>query len=191
LSSKTSLAEICLVKSLKKKQFLFMENEKGFSIYILIKGNIQLYKTAPDGREIVIKIVKPGELFAEAILFERNRYPVSAIALADSQVLMIPKPQFDCLLENVSFRNEFMGNLMGKMRYLTDQIKFLTHHDVEERLLLFIEEQYGYQEEIHIRLSKKDVANAIGTTPETLSRVLLRMKQEKKLFWEGHIIKRK
>jgi CRP-like cAMP-binding protein len=183
--SRFALADICIPKTLDKKEILFLEGDKGYAVYILVNGNIQLYKSAPDGKEVVIKVVKPGELFAEAILFEESRYPVSGVALKPSRVFVVPKHQFTCLLENQTFRDEFIGNLMTKLRYLADQIRYLTNHDVEERLFLFLQEQHGPKEHIVCSLSKKDVAAAIGATPETLSRLLHRLNQEGKLNWEG------
>ena len=183
--SLASLSDICIQKRLSKKEILFLEGDKGYSIYILIKGNVQLYKSTPDGKEIVIKIVKPGEMFAEVVLFEENRYPVSAIALKESQVFMISKHQFTCLLASEAFRNDFIKNMMQKLRYLADQIRYLTNHDVEDRLFMFLEEQYGKKEQIVCTLSKKNVAAAIGTTPETLSRLIQRLQMEGRLKWEG------
>jgi len=81
--SKAALADICLQKILQNKEILFIEGDKGYSLYILVSGNIQLYKTTPDGKEVVIKVVKPGELFGEVILFEQAEYPVTAIALKE------------------------------------------------------------------------------------------------------------
>ncbi len=186
--SKKALAEICIPKNIKKKQILFTEGETGHSIYFCVSGNIQLYKTTGEGREIVIKTIKPGEIFAEVILFEESKYPVSALSLANGQVYVLPKRQVSCLLNNEDFRNDFISMLMRKQRYLANQIKYLTLHDVEERLFLFLSDQYGKQTEIKPSLSKKDITAAIGTTPESLSRLLLRLKQENKLTWEEKII---
>lgn len=187
-AGRKALADICLSKEVKKKEIFFFEGDKGLSLYILVKGNVQLYKSTPDGREVVIKVVKPGEMFGEVILFEQNTYPVNAVALKDSTVFMISKHQFTCLLEDEDFRDDFFRSLMQKLRFLADQIRYLTNHDVEERLFMFLKEQFGKKEEIKITLSKKDVAAAIGTTPETLSRLLNRLKQEDKLTWEDHRI---
>lgn len=184
----SALAGICLSKTLKKKDLLFQEGEKGLSIFVLIYGSIQLYKITPDGRETVIKLIKPGEVFAEAVLFESAGYPVNAIALSTSQIYILPKHQLFCLLENDNFRKDFLGMMMKKVRYLTNQINYLSSHDVEERLFLFLEEQYGQRTVINISLSKKDIAAAIRTTPETLSRLFLRLKKEGKLVWEGKSI---
>ena len=186
--SRRALAEICLPKNVSKKQVLFREGDQGHSVYHCVSGQIQLYKSTQEGKEIVIKTVKSGEIFAEVILFEQDRYPVSARMLSSGQVYIIPKIQIHCLLEIEDFRNDFISMLMKKQRYLVDQIKFLSTYDVEERLFLFIREQYGEKETIELKLSKKDVAASIGTTPESLSRLLLRLKQDRKLDWDHNKI---
>jgi CRP/FNR family transcriptional regulator len=187
-SSLRALGDICLEKDVARGQVLFREGDKGYSLYILVTGLVQLHKTAPDGRDVVIKVVRSGEMFGEVILFEQDRYPVSAVALKNSRLYVVPKHQFACLLAREEFRRDFMASLMGKLRYLADQIRYLTAHDVEDRLLRFLEEQFGRSSRIVCPLSKKQVAAAISTTPETLSRLLLRLRKERKLSWEGGTI---
>lgn len=186
--SRKQLADICLAKSVSKKEILFTEGEKGYSVFCCINGRIQLYKTTPDGKEVVIKVIHPGEIFAEVILFERDHYPVTAVALSRCLVFMIPKHQFHCLLERQDFRNDFIRLLMRKQRYLAEQIKYLTTHDVEDRLFRFLYENYGKETHVKPAMSKKDLAAAIGTTPETLSRILLRLKEREKLTWDEQTI---
>lgn len=182
------MADIARLRSIRKKEILFLEGEEGFSLFILVSGAVQLYKGTAEGREIVIKVVRPGEMFAEVILFEQDEYPVNAVALTDSEIITVPRARFIGLLENKQFRNEFIGSLMMKLRYLADHIKYLTHHDVEERFLLFLNEQFGKLERVDVDMTKKEVAAAIGTTPETLSRLLFRLKGEGLLTWKGRSI---
>ena len=183
--NRSALAEICLEKKMAKKDVLFLEGAKGYSLYILVRGRVQLTKSTSDGKETVIRVIKPGEMFAEVILFEKRAYPVTATVLEPGATFLIPRQQFLCLLENQRFRDEFIAGLMEKMRYLTERIEYLTHFDVEERLFLFFREQFGPEERFRCTLTKKDVAAAISTTPETLSRILQRLKQENRLNWEG------
>jgi CRP-like cAMP-binding protein len=182
--NRAAVADICIAKNIGKKEILFNEGDKGFALFLLVSGSIQLYKSSAD-RDVVIKVVKPLEMFAEVVLFEEDRYPVSAIALKPSLVYMIPKHQFCCLLEDPVFRRDFISNLMRKLRYLAEQIQYLSINDVEDRLRLFLEQQYGRAKEITAGFSKKEVAKAIGTTPETLSRILLRLRQHKSIVWNG------
>ncbi len=81
-------------------------------MYLLIQGAVQLYRDTSDGREIVIRTIQPGETFAEAILFEHDSFPVSAVTLEPSFLLLLPRRQVSCLLDNPRFRDNFVGMLM-------------------------------------------------------------------------------
>jgi CRP/FNR family transcriptional regulator len=179
-----SLASICQKKRIDKKEILFTEGDAGRALYYCIKGYIQLYKSDKQGRETVIKVIQGGELFGEVILFERDQYPVTAKALDQSDLIVIPKSEFYHLLDDIPFRNQFIGVLIKKQRYLVDKIRSLTAIDIEERIYHYLKEQFGTELDVKPQLSKKDVAAAIGTVPETLSRVLLRLKSEGKLSWD-------
>ncbi|MFO7870618.1 MAG: Crp/Fnr family transcriptional regulator [Kiritimatiellia bacterium] len=186
--NRNMLAGTCLQETVSKRDYLFFEGKKGRAIYFLESGSIQLVKTSVDGKEVVIKTVEPGEIFAEVILFEQDTYPVTAIALKKSTVYKLPKREFLRLLANEGFRDDFMGSVMQRLRYLADRILYLTTYDVEDRFLQFLREHYGEKERYEVSMSKKDIAAAIGTTPETLSRLVLRLKQEGKLTWKGKIL---
>ena len=187
-SSIDALVKIAIPKTLNKREVLFFEGQKGHSLFLLVEGTVQLYKNSIDGREVVIKTIGSGEIFGEVILFEKDSYPVSACAIEKSTVYLMPKRQIVCLFQREQFRNDFIRMLMEKQRYLTDKILSLTAFDVEERLFLFLEEQFGKNVEYTINLTKKDVAAAIGTLPETLSRVLMRLKKQNVLVWKENKI---
>jgi len=184
-ASKLQLAGICIPKVIGKRQVLFHEGDAGGAMYLLAQGTVQLFRTAEDGREVVIRLMKPGELFAEAVLFEREDYPVSAIALVPSEVFLVPTRQFHCLLDQPQFRREFIANLLAKQRYLADRIYRLAAYDVEARFFSFLRDHWGEREAYTVDISKRDVAAAIDALPETLSRMLLKLRDEGTLEWEG------
>jgi CRP-like cAMP-binding protein len=187
--NKKRLSEICLPGPMVKKDVLFREGDRGNAIYLCVKGSVQLHKTAPSGQEVVIKVVRAGELFAETILFEIDRYPVTAVALERGLVYRIPKSRFIRLLEEPEFRDDFIANLIQKLRYMADQVQFLTAHDAEDRLFHFLDDRFGKSGNITTALTKKDVAAAIGTTPETLSRLLQKLGEAGRLSWKGRRIR--
>jgi CRP/FNR family transcriptional regulator len=189
--SKQALVKICMRKALQKNEIIFSEGDDGHSLYLLASGNVRVFKSTPDGKETVIKVIGPGELFAEVILFERDVYPASAVALKNGVVYLLPKRQFYDVLGDKDFRNDFIRMLMKKQRYLADQLHALTAYDVEDRFVHFLLEQYGKKDEYRILLTKKDIASAIGTIPETLSRLLRRMQNQGKISVKGKFIKLK
>jgi CRP/FNR family transcriptional regulator len=158
-------------------------------MHVLIEGHVQLVKSAPDGSEVVIRTVNPGEAFAEVILFEQDRYPVTAQAVTAATTLSIRRSDILALLDNPAFREDFIALLMRRMRYLADRVRYLTMYDVEDRFVRFLEEQFGHETDITLTLSRKDIASAIGTTPETLSRLLHRLRTERVLDWDGKRLK--
>lgn len=179
------LASLSQVVELRRRQHLFREDDPGQAVFILAMGRIQLHRSTEDGRDVVIKVVQPGDLFGEVVLFERPTYPVCALALADSTLLQIPCAGIHELLEDRSFRNDFLGGLMKKLRFLTGRIMELTAGDIEDRLLSFLRDQLGPSGAGELPMTKQDVAAAIGTTPETLSRILNRLSRENRLSWKG------
>jgi CRP-like cAMP-binding protein len=190
-NSLRALAAACIPKRLAKGQTLFAEGQEGNSMYILAEGSVQLFKTSLDGREVVIRTLKPGEIFGEVVLFEQNLYPVGAMALQPGLVLRLTRLQVECLLASDEFRRDFIAMLMRKQRYLAERILYLSTRDVEERFFDFLEEQFGRLERYRITLSKKAVAAAIGTIPETFSRLLMRLKRQGTASWEGGTLKLK
>jgi CRP-like cAMP-binding protein len=183
------LAELSRRRTVEKRDFLFMEGAEGKAVYLLLSGTVQLVKTNPDGKETVIKTVKTGELFAEVILFEKSNYPVTATAVTQADVAELPRRGFLNLLDEREFRNDFMAMLMAKQRYLAGRIQQLTSMDVEARFAEFLRDQYGEHSTIRIELPKKDIASAIGATPETFSRLLQKLEKNGGFSWKGKTIR--
>jgi CRP/FNR family transcriptional regulator len=184
--SKELIAAISDHREYAKNQVLFMEGEKGEALFLLATGMVQLSKSSEDGdRSVVVKSVKQGELFAEVILFEQDRYPVTGIALKTSLCIFIPKRKFMTLLDDAPFRNEFIRLLLRKQRYLTERIRTLVTMEADDKLFHYLRQQYGAKERIVPGISKKDLAAAIDATPETLSRILLKLGKKGILAWKG------
>ncbi len=186
--SKAALSKFCLPSEKAKQTTLFREGEPGEAMFLLARGRVSIHKLSPDGREIVIKVMKPGEVFAEVILFESKVYPVTAVTLTDVLFFRLLRRDLLNLLRQDDFRNDFIAMLLRKQRYLADKIQQLTSQDVEQRLRAFLVEQYGEQEQINIEINKKQLAAAIGATPETLSRLLQDLKKRKCLIWKQRVI---
>jgi len=179
-----ALAQLCLETRIRRGERLFLEGEPLAAVFLLSQGSVQLTKATPDGREVVIKTVEPGEIFAEAALVKGGTYPVTANILRNSVLCEIPKKDFLDLLRHEEFRTDFEAGLITRVRYLTNRILYLTAYEVDERFFLFLRQHYGKRQTYRISLSKKDIANEIGTTPESLSRLIRRLTDQGALTWE-------
>ncbi|HQI82868.1 MAG TPA: Crp/Fnr family transcriptional regulator [Deltaproteobacteria bacterium] len=179
------LAAMGRQKSFGPGATLFLEGSRASEFYLLMEGEVRLFKTSPDGQEVVLRIIRPGQVFAEVVLFENPLYPVSASALGRVLVFAMDRAAFSGLLDDGDFRTEFIAMLMQKQRYLTERILYLTSLDVEERFFRFLIERYGTGGDYRVDMAKKDMASAIGTIPETFSRLINRLKNLGVLSWEG------
>jgi CRP-like cAMP-binding protein len=179
------LAGVSKPRELAKREVLFHEQARGTAVFLMLSGCVQLHKTAPDGTDRVIRIVRPGEVFAEVILFEEDRYPVTATALARSRILAMDRARIIELLDNRRFRDAFIALLLRRQRYLAERVRYLTSFDVEGRFFRFLKENYGMAERIVLDLPKKDIAASIGATPETLSRLVQKLQAAGHLHMSG------
>ncbi len=177
------------VRHLEKGDRLFTEGDAAPAVYVLATGSVRLFRSGTDDREAVLHLVRPGELFAEVALFETDHYPVTAEAREDSEIVEIHVSHVRALLEDETFRNDFLSTVMRKVRFLGNQVYVLSSCDVRERLVRFLQERYGRRSVYKIELTKKEVAAAIATTPETLSRVLTRLEADGTLSWIGGTIR--
>ena len=188
-TGKTALAYRCVPVERPKHTVLFHEGDSGDAMFFLVRGRIALHKVSQEGVETVIEVLKSGDAFAEVILFEQRFYPVTAVALTDILIFSLQRRDLLALLREENFRNDFIAMLLGKQRYLVNRIHQLTSRDVEQRLKAFLMEQYGKWERISAEINKKQLAAAIGATPETLSRLLQDLGRRKLLTWKQGIIK--
>jgi len=184
-ASMRRITDALAVRTVPRNTTLFLERQEGESLFVLVSGSVKLQRVSDEGREVVVNVVQPGEMFAEVILFEDSRYPVTAVAAEESQVIEIPKRKVHELLAEEDFRNEFLGGVMRKLRFLVDQVYVLTSCDVRERFLRFLRRRYGLRERYRLVVPKKDIAAVLGTTPETLSRTLAELQDDGYISMQG------
>ena len=188
--SRRALAAAAIPRSFRRRETLFREGEEGHAMFVLNRGRVQLVKRGAGDRDVVIRTLRAGDTFAELVLFESRRYPVTAVALTECTVFLLPRRELRALLAREDFRDDFIAMLMRRQRFLAERIVELTTTEVEDRLRRFLREQYGEAPRVEVEMSKKDVAAAIGATPETLSRLLKRLEAEGRLIWKGRVLRR-
>ena len=180
------IAGCCRERKLRKNETLFIEGTKGSVMYVLEEGCIQLSKSNEKGDNVVIRTVMPGEVFAEVMLFESNVFPVTAIALKPVTVLQLSKFDISGMMSNENLRNKFIANLIGRIRYLAQKLMDMSSTSAEERLIAFLK-RHAKDAKV-LPMKKKDIAAEIGAKPETLSRLLFKLRKRRAIsIKEGKI----
>lgn len=170
---------------LNENNHLFYFEERARYFYFLTSGQIQLYRTSPNGEEKVIEIVQAGQTFAEAVMFfSNNRYPVSAKAVLNCQLLQIEMKQFSGLLrESNELCIRLLGGLSKRLHSVIEEIDRLTLHSASVRVIQFLlqnapdslkDNQYSFD----LDTPKLLLASRLSVKPETLSRILKQLSRK-------------
>jgi CRP/FNR family transcriptional regulator len=175
--STDQLAGISLVKKYPKGSFVFSLGQKATGFYLLAQGQIQIFIADPNGRERVIKIVQPGEVFGEAAIFQSGGYPANALALSPALALFWPQRELKALLRsNADLSLAIIGVLAHKLGHFAN----LTRLSLKEVLAKVAEYLLGLPHEagqLQALPSKSVMALAIGVTAESFSRALGQLKK--------------
>ena len=176
-----SLSSIVLDKKVEKGQLIFSEGEEGIGFFIVTRGRIKVFKSSPEGKEQILHIFGPGEPFGEVPVFEGKSFPASAEALEKGRLLFFPRYAFiDQIRKNPDFGLNMLAIMSKRLRVFTRLIEDLSLKEVPGRLaayLLHLRDLKGGEDELELDISKAQLASILGTIPETLSRILGRLKR--------------
>lgn len=178
------LAHMAVSRAFPRQATIFWEGREAAGFYILITGQAKLLKSSPEGKEFILRLVAPGETFAEAAVFGEIPYPATAVALEDSHTLFFPKEQFlKHLAASPTLARNMLATLSRLNFHLTRQLEDLSLKEVSARLARYIMERC---QETHGKIAaglacelpttKTQLAAYLGTISETLSRTLARFK---------------
>lgn len=167
--------------TLEPREILFTEGSTAENMYYVASGGIKLSRASSDGRETVIRFVTPGETFAEAMLANMDKYPVNASALEKSELLALNIEKIrEFSAANPDFMMRMFGMMASRLRYLVDMINGLTADDAMGRLVKYLKslsEKTG-ESSFALPVAKGELALLLGTTPETVSRLFARLKND-------------
>jgi CRP/FNR family transcriptional regulator len=185
-----ALQPMALRKEYRKGQIVFGEGDPSRGFFLVASGAVKIFRVGTDGRERVLHVVETGESFAEAAMF-MDAYPATAEALGPSTIVYIEKNGFKQLLlhdPHLSFK--IMGTLVTWLSHMRNALTDLTLKEVPARFasyVLSLPAESG--EPIQVTISKTTVAQMIGTTKETFSRLLARLAQHRILTYRGSLIR--
>lgn len=163
---------------LAEGEHLFEHGQRAERFFMLREGRIKLYRLSPEGDEKVIEIIRPGQSFAEAVMFmEGKRYPVSAQALVRSELVAFDNAVFlQILRESVDTCFRVMAAMSMRLRARVNEIEALALQNATLRLVNYLlgelPEDAGDSAEIRLPAPKNVIASRLSVQPETLSRIL-------------------
>lgn len=158
---------------------LFNRGDLANGFYLLVEGQVKLGVTSPQGDEKVIGLIQPGESFGEAVLFLERPFPIYAQATLDAKVLLITKDAlFDILENDAVVVRRMLAGISARNRQLVNDIESISLQNSTQRLigyLIQISTDSPNPERVQLPANKLTIASMLNITPETLSRVMLRL----------------
>jgi CRP-like cAMP-binding protein len=181
---RAALAPLCQLHAFEKGARIFEEGDPAVLIHFLFLGRVKIVKAAAE-RELILEILGPGEPVGAVAVFERRPFPASAVALEASGVVSIPEREFFALLEKRPeiVRRLFAGltrRLITLNRRLADMTGSVEYRAA--RLFTTLADRVGKKRSdgvfVPIHLSRQEIADLVGTTPETAIRVMSRWQKD-------------
>jgi CRP/FNR family transcriptional regulator, cyclic AMP receptor protein len=159
---------------------LFAEGDAGDKLYVILDGKIKLTRAAPDGRENLLSVHGPGEMFGELSLFDPSPRTASAAAVTDVRLAALAHDDLRLwLTSRPEVSMHMLRALAQRLRRINDVKADLVFTDVPGRVakaLLDLAERFGVQQEVgvqvHHDLTQEELAQLVGASRETVNKAL-------------------
>jgi len=167
-------------RQLKNGQVIFQKGDPGASLMAVLHGRVKIGAYSEDGKEIILNIVEPGQIFGEIALLDGKERTADATAMGPTTLLVLDRRDFIPFLEkNPKIAVRLIEVLCERVRRTSEMIEsvaFLEYSARLAKLLLRLAENYGEETEdgvrINLRISQQDLGNLIASTRESVNRQL-------------------
>lgn len=159
---------------------VFQQGQPAECFYVLLSGRLKVVQTTPEGEQIIVRHVNPGDIFGMARAMQRAHYPASTIAVKESLALSWPAADWDDLMtRSPQFASGAMQAVGQRLQDAHSRIRELSTEEVEQRvaraLLRLVDESGKKTDEgiqIDFPITRQEIAELTGTTLHTVSRLL-------------------
>ncbi len=185
------ISNILKIIKVSKKEIIFEDGGEASGFYIVYNGKIKIFKTSYEGKEHILHIFGPSQIFGEVPVFSNKNFPASALAIEDSELLFIPKDDFINLINKYpKLALNMLSVLSLRLHTFTNVIEELSLKDVPARLAsyLLLVKDSSKSQTFELDITKNQLASLLGTIPETLSRVLNKFLQSGIIEYNGKSI---
>jgi CRP/FNR family transcriptional regulator len=159
----------------ERGETIFWEADECVGLHMIRSGGVKLYKTSPQGRELVITVLDEGATFNEVPVFDHKPNPLNVAAVEESEIWIVESGVIQhCICEYPEMAQSVIGNLCQNLRMLLGTVKELSFYQVTNRLARLISQLPVEQleEAREERLTQDALAARLGTVREVVARSL-------------------
>jgi CRP/FNR family cyclic AMP-dependent transcriptional regulator len=163
-----------------KGSVLFAEGDEGDHLYVIVEGKLKLGTSSGDGRENLLSILGPGEMFGELSLFDPGPRTSTATAVTDAKLLSLGQEKLiPWLATNPNVSLQLLARLAQRLRRTNEAVGDLVFSDVPGRVakaLIDLGDRFGKQTDeglfVHHDLTQEELAQLVGASRETVNKAL-------------------
>ena len=176
------LARVASVRVYARGETIFKEGDPPDFCYVLARGRVKVFKRTPDGKDVLLEVLGPGDPFGAVSVYEGRPCPATASALETSTCVLVPRRSlFDLIERHPALVRGLLPGLTRRFVDLAGRMAELTGGRVELRLaslLLRLAGEKGRPDFggvfVPVALSRRELADMTGTTTETCIRIMSR-----------------
>lgn len=188
-----TLSRVVARKVYPKDGVVFFENESGDSLFMILSGRVKVTILGDDGREIILTVLGPGDFFGEMSLLDNEPRSATAIVTEETELVSLQRADFESVLaDNKEIALGLIRVLTQRLRRADQQIETLALLDVYgrvARLIVDLAREEGRRLKdgrvAFRRVTHQEIANRIGTTRETVTRILKDLERAGRIKVEG------
>ena len=187
------LVDVMSLQKFSRNALVILAEDQGDSFFIIRSGKVKVSVTGPDGREIILSLLGPGEFFGELSLLDGHPRSADVTTIEPTELLMIRRSDFVRVIQDYPvIPTHLMVTLASRLRKSDHQVAGLALLGISERIssvLLQLAEEQGRETDEGIVLSKRPthqvLASMAGTARETVTRVMKRLSDEGYIRTDG------
>lgn len=190
------IADKFVPKSYKRHDYIWFQGSPSNFIAVIKEGYVKIIKHSDNGKDTLVELLGAGDIIGAVALLEGRPYPATACALCDLKVLILSREQFlEMIASTPAIAVQALIAIGARLRYAHEMMRQLAVEIVECRIAnLFLmlasrtESSDSNTVVLKLRLTRKDVAEMVGTTLETATRILSRWEKNKLLIRDSSSI---
>jgi len=183
-----------IVRKFKPGEMVIGEDDSIRAFYVVISGQLKLYRSSVDGKEQTLQLLGPGDPFGLCTAFATNAFPANAMAIVESSVLLIPGTVMEeTARKEPAILFNIIQILSQRLKDSMELIESLALKEIPGRLASFLHQLLPKKTDnkkasVELTISQRELAKILGATPEALSRALRKMANDGMLSTAGRVI---
>jgi CRP/FNR family transcriptional regulator, cyclic AMP receptor protein len=179
------LDHIFITRAYRKNQVIFLEEETGHYMYLVLSGKVKVCKSGPSGKETILAIHRAGDFFGEMSLLDGKTSPATVSAIEDSKIISVSGADFHkYLMHNEKVLLQIINVLCSRLRQVWQtQSQSSSAADAKIRMGIYnLAQKHGIRDArgiiIDLKITHQELAEMVGTSRETVTRALARLRED-------------